>query len=94
MRKIRAKSSLLAEIAEKFEPAFLQFDKDFSKVSLVLVLSVFTGLVMSGTSQGERLHPGMVIGLFAAIAVSGSFLLERIGIGAQRPRFICLPGRD
>jgi len=41
------------------------------KASLALVLSVFTGLVMSGTSQGERLGPGTTIGLFAAVVVSG-----------------------
>jgi len=47
------------------------FESNFTKVSLTPVLIVFTGLVMSGTSLGERLEPGTAVGLFAAVAVPG-----------------------
>ena len=61
----------LFEDGEEYSALALQVNRRVSKVSLALVLSVFTGLVMSGTSQGERLGPGTTIGLFAAVVVSG-----------------------
>jgi len=66
---------LFERAGEHLAPS-LKLDGNVSKVSLAFVLSVFTGLVMSGTSQGERLDPGMAIGLFAAVAVSG-FLFQK-----------------
>jgi len=56
--------------------ASVWLENNFAKVSLALVLSVFTGLVMSGTSLGERLGPGTVVGLFAAVTVPGFFVFN------------------
>jgi len=75
----------LFEDGEEYSALALQVNRRVSKVSLALVLSVFTGLVMSGTSQGERLGPGTTIGLFAAVVVSG-FLYRKTIEG--RPKYL------